>query len=247
MHPSNPLPATEGLTTPPDPSAQPLNHPPSTAPGQAAPAVPLRQRLSALFQLAGGRHAVVLGGFSLAATLLLAVVNAVTLEPIAESAREDLRRSLEQVIPASSHDNNPADDTLLLPTEGQPVLVYRARTAGQVSGVAFEVSQTGYSGPIRVLLGIDANGQLTGVRVLHHTETPGLGDKIEAKRSDWITRFTGLSLGKPPEAQWAVKKDGGQFDQFAGATITPRAVVTAIRNGLRLFATHRATLLEKTP
>ncbi len=189
----------------------------------------------------------VLGGFSLAATLLLAVANALTLEPIAQSAQEDLRRSLEQVIPASNHDNNPAADTLVLKADGKDVLVYRARQAGRVSGVAFEVSRRGYSGDIRVLLGIDAAGQLTGVRVLHHTETPGLGDKIEVNRSDWITRFTGLSLGNPPDAQWAVKKDGGPFDQFAGATITPRAVVNAIRDGLRLFAAQRDTLLEKTP
>jgi len=206
---------------------------------------PTPSSMSRLVQRMGGNHALVLGGFSLAATLLLAVANALTQEPIAESAREDLRRSLEQVIPASNHDNNPAADTVVLKADGRDVLVYRARKGGQVSGVAFEVSQRGYSGSIRVLLGIDADGQLTGVRVLQHTETPGLGDKIEVNRSDWITRFTGLSLGNPPDAQWAVKKDGGPFDQFAGATITPRAVVNAIRNGLRLFAAQRETLLEK--
>lgn len=222
--------------------------PASTPPDPAAPAItPSSSQWRNLLQLAGGRHAVVLGGFSLAATLLLAVANALTLEPIAQSAQEDLRRSLEQVIPASNHDNNPATDTLVLKADDKDVLVYRARQAGRVSGVAFEVSRRGYSGDIRVLLGIDAAGQLTGVRVLHHTETPGLGDKIETSRSDWITRFTGLSLGNPPEAQWAVKKDGGPFDQFAGATITPRAVVNAIRDGLRLFAAQRDTLLEKTP
>jgi len=196
-------------------------------------------------QQAGGRHAVVLGGFSLAATLLLAMANTLTREPIARSAQEDLRHSLEQVIPVSTHDNNPATDTVTLSVDGKNLLVYRARQAGSVTGVAFEVSQRGYSGDIRVLLGVDASGQLMGVRVLHHTETPGLGDKIEVGRSDWITRFTGLSLGNPPEAQWAVKKDGGPFDQFAGATITPRAVVKAIRDGLRLFNAQRNTLLEK--
>ncbi len=226
------------------PTPTPVSTPPDPAPPVLTPATP---HWRTLLQRAGGRHAVVLGGFSLAATLLLAVANALTLEPIAQSAQEDLRRSLEQVIPASNHDNNPASDTLVLKADGKDVLVYRARQASQVSGVAFEVSRRGYSGSIRVLLGIDATGQLTGVRVLHHTETPGLGDKIEVNRSDWITRFTGLSLGNPPDAQWAVKKDGGPFDQFAGATITPRAVVNAIRDGLRLFAAQRDTLLEKTP
>jgi electron transport complex protein RnfG len=208
-------------------------------------AVPLSARLAALLSLAGGQHALVLGGFSLAATLLLTLAYGVTKGPIEQSALEDLRHSLEQVIPASSHDNNPAADTLQLQLDGKSLLVYRARQGRHVTGVAFETVRKGYSGDIRVLLGIDERGKLLGVRVLKHTETPGLGDKIEVARSDWIKRFTGLSLGNPPDAQWAVKKDGGSFDQFAGATITPRAVVGSIRDGLRLFAAHRETLLQE--
>jgi electron transport complex protein RnfG len=188
---------------------------------------------------------VVLGCFCLAATLLLALVYALTKEPIEQSALEDLRRSLEQVIPASIHDNNPAADTMQLQLDGKQLLVYRARQGKHVTGVAFEASRRGYSGDIRVLLGVDENGKLLGVRVLQHTETPGLGDKIEVKRSDWITRFTGKSLGDPPQDKWAVKKDGGPFDQFAGATITPRAVVNSIRDGLLLFAANRKTLLQE--
>jgi len=211
----------------------------------AAPTVPLSARLAALMALAGGKHAMVLGSFSLAATFLLAVAYGLTKEPIEQSALEDLRHSLEQVIPASIYDNNPAADTVQLQIDGKSLLVYRASKANHVTGVAFETSRKGYSGEIRVLLGIDENGKLLGVRVLKHTETPGLGDKIEVTRSDWITRFTGKSLGDPPDAQWAVKKDGGPFDQFAGATITPRAVVNGIRDGLRLFAANRKTLLEE--
>lgn len=210
-----------------------------------AATAPLLARLAMRMELAGGKHALVLGGFSLAATLLLALAYGLTREPIAQSALKDLRQSLAQVIPASIHDNNPAADTVWLQLDGTSLLVYRARKAGHVTGVAFEVSRKGYSGEIKVLLGIDESGKLLGVRVLKHTETPGLGDKIEVGRSDWITRFTGLSLGNPPEAQWAVKKDGGPFDQFAGATITPRALVNAIRDGLRLFAARRKTLLEE--
>lgn len=210
-----------------------------------APVASLSARLIALLELAGGKHALVLGGFSLAATLLLAVAYGVTREPIEQSALEDLRHSLEQVIPASIHDNNPAADTVQLQLDGTSLLVYQARKAGHVTGVAFETARKGYSGEIRVLLGIDENGKLLGVRVLKHTETPGLGDKIEVTRSDWITRFTGKSLGDPADAQWAVKKDGGPFDQFAGATITPRAVVNGVRDGLRLFAAHRNTLLKE--
>jgi len=177
----------------------------------------------------------------------LTVAYGLTKEPIEKCALEDLRHSLEQAIPASLHDNNPAADTLQLPMDGATLLVYRARRANQVTAVAFESVRKGCSGDIRVLLGIDQNGKLLGVRVLKHTETPGLGDKIEVTRSDWITRFTGLSLGNPPEAQWAVKKDGGPFDQFAGATITPRAVVGSIRDGLRLIAAQRKTLLAEVP
>lgn len=198
-------------------------------------------------QQAGGKHALVLGGFSLAATLVLAVAYGLTRVPIEQRALEDLSRSLEQVIPAALHDNNPAADTVLLEQPGGAVVVYRARRAGHVTGVAFETHSRGYAGDIRILLGVDAQGRLLGVRVLQHAETPGLGDKIEAGRSDWITRFTGLSLENPPDAQWAVKKDGGPFDQFAGATITPRAVVNGIRDGLRLFAARRDTLLKDSP
>ncbi len=198
-------------------------------------------------QRLGAPHALVLGGFALAATLLLSLAHTFTREPIAARALEDLRHSLAQVIPAALHDNNPAADTLDLPQPGGTLRVYRARRAGRVTGVAFETRGRGYAGEIRVLLGVAADGRLLGVRVLAHTETPGLGDKIEAARSDWITRFNGLSLGQPPEAQWAVKKDGGVFDQFAGATITPRAVVASVRDGLRLFAAQRNRLLEEGP
>lgn len=214
-------------------------------PSTSVPEASLSERLARLIALIGAKHAAVLGGFSLAATLLLTVAYSLTREPIAQSALDDLRRSLSQVIPASIHDNNPAGDTLQLQVDGVPVLVYRARQADQVTGVAFEVGSKGYGGEIRLLLGMDSQGKLLGVRVLKHTETPGLGDKIEVNRSDWITRFTGLSLGNPPEAQWAVKKDGGPFDQFAGATITPRAVVNGIRDGLRLFAAQRDAMLQE--
>jgi len=94
------------------------------------------------------------------------------------------------------------------------------------------------------MMAVDAAGRILGVRVLAHKETPGLGDKIEVKKGDWILRFSGLSLGQPPEARWKVKKDGGEFDQFAGATITPRGVVAAVRRGLEFFRANQAQLTE---
>ena len=122
------------------------------------------------------------------------------------------------------------------------VQVYRALSAGQVTALAFQVEGRGYAGEIDVLLGLDADGRILGARVLSHKETPGLGDKIEVAKDDWILAFDGLSLGDPPPERWAVKKDGGDFDQFSGATITPRAVVRALKGGLEFFAANRAAL-----
>ena len=111
---------------------------------------------------------------------------------------------------------------------------------GKIIGVAFQVTAgTGYAGPIEMIMGIDMQGKLLGVRVVAHKETPGLGDKIEVAKSKWITLFDGLSIGNPEKDKWAVKKDGGNFDQFTGATITPRAVVKAIKHGLEMFEKHR--------
>lgn len=185
-------------------------------------------------------HTLVLGGFSMAAAALLAGGNLFTAEEIRLRAVEDLQASLTQVIPDTIHDNSPVADAV---TVGG-AKVYRALRAGKVTGVAFESAGNGYAGEIRVIMGVDAEGRILGVRVVKHAETPGLGDKIEPAKSDWILRFAGLSLGDPPEDRWKVKKDGGPFDQFSGATITPRAVVNAIRDGLKFFAAHKAELLE---
>lgn len=185
-------------------------------------------------------HALVLGGFSMAAAFLLVAGNMATSDEIRLRAIEDLQASLTQVIPAAIHDNDPVADSAVV--EG--VTVYRAKQGGSVTGIAFETIGQGYAGDIRVILGVDSDGRILGARVVSHAETPGLGDKIEERRSDWITRFTGLSLGDPPEDKWKVKKDGGPFDQFSGATVTPRAVVSAVRDGLKFFAAHRARLLE---
>lgn len=184
-----------------------------------------------------------LGLFSLFAAGLLMFGDRLTRDAIAERAAEDLLASLEQVIPASLHDNDLLADTLTLPVGGRQLHAYRALEGRQVSAVAFEVVGQGYAGDIVVLLGIDANGQILGARVLAHAETPGLGDKIEVGRDDWILDFDGRSLDDPEPSGWAVKKDGGIFDQFSGATITPRAVVAAIKRGLELFDAHRDALL----
>jgi Na+-translocating ferredoxin:NAD+ oxidoreductase subunit G len=133
-------------------------------------------------------------------------------------------------------------DPELLGTPGQ-VSVYRARQRGRpVAVVISPVAPVGYSGPIRLLVGILADGTLSGVRVVSHRETPGLGDKVELERDDWILGFDGRSLGDPPVSRWAVRRDGGVFDQFTGATVTPRAVVRAVRDALVYFEAHRDEL-----
>jgi len=191
------------------------------------------------------KHAVILGTFCLGFGLLLAVTDMVTAKDIAARALEDKQNSLSQVIPDSIHDNNlVADSVAMKDDHGKDITVYRARKDGKVSGVAYEIYGSGYAGEIKLMMGVDAQGNVLGVRVLAHHETPGLGDKIEEKKGDWILRFTGLSLGNPLPDKWKVKKDGGQFDQFAGATITPRGVVSAIRGGLAFFAAHQAQMTE---
>jgi len=190
-------------------------------------------------------QALLLGGFSFIATALLVLGNLATVDAIEERMREDLRASLSQVIPASVHDNDLLANPLAFEDDnGRPLTVYRGTEGLEVRAVAWEIVGKGYAGDIRLILGIAANGDVLGVRVLSHTETPGLGDKIEASRDDWILGFDGLSLGNPPIDRWKVDKDGGQFDAFSGATITPRAVVAAIRDGLEFFKRHRTALVS---
>jgi electron transport complex protein RnfG len=192
-----------------------------------------------------GYQAVLLGGFSTLATVLLVAGNIATKEDILQRQQEDLLDSLAQVVPDERYDN----DLLTHPLEvtddqGRSVTIYRGTIGSQVNALAWEISGQGYAGEIRLIMGLDAKGNILGVRVLSHAETPGLGDKIEVAKDSWILGFNGLSLGSPPEAEWAVKKDGGRFDQFSGATITPRGVVGAIKKGLEFFQSHRTELLN---
>ncbi len=191
------------------------------------------------------RTALVLGTFSMAAAAILVTGNWLTADEIKKRTAEDLANALRQVVPDALNDGDlQANQVTVEAADGTPVTAYRATLDGRVTAVALPLTAAGYGGTIRLILGVDRAGAVLGVRVIQHSETPGLGDRIDVSKSDWITRFAGRSLGAPPEDQWAVKKDGGTFDQFSGATITPRVVVTAVRDGLRLFRTHRARLLD---
>jgi len=189
--------------------------------------------------------------FALAGTAMVAYTYDSTRERIAENERATLLRKLHRLIPPESHDNSLLQDTLqvqnhtLLGTT-DPVTVYRARMHGKpVALVIAAVAPDGYSGTIRLLVGINVDGSLSGVRVVAHRETPGLGDAIEEERSDWILGFTGKSLQNPPLQKWAVKKDGGAFDQLTGATITPRAVVKAVRQALLYYRDQKDALFAQ--
>jgi len=197
------------------------------------------------------RPALVLGLFTLVATALLAVTDRYTRGPIAAAERAALLRTLNRLIPAGAHDNDLLADTLTLPPSPalgtrRPTTAYRARRRGRVETVAFTaVAPDGYNGDIVLLVAVHRDGRLAGVGVVSHRETPGLGDAIEASRGPWIRQFTGRALGDPPPARWAVKKDGGAFDQLTGATISPRAVVKAVKRALAWFARHREMLLAE--
>jgi len=175
----------------------------------------------------------------------LAFGNHVTHDGILKAEERDLQASLAQVLPEGFADNDLLKDTMKIKgADGKPVTLYRARKDGAVRGIVFQVSGRGYAGEIVVLIGIDRDGKMLGARVIKHQETPGLGDKIDVAKSKWILDFDGKSLASPPAEKWAVKKDGGAFDQFAGATITPRAVMKAVKGGLEFFAAHQQEILQ---
>jgi electron transport complex protein RnfG len=185
---------------------------------------------------------VLLGSVVLLTSAALALASRATHSDIEAAAMRDLRQSLAQVLPGQ-YDNDLLTDTLRLAAPDGEVTVHRARRAGRVEAVVFQAVGQGYAGPIVCIMGVSRDGELLGVRVLKHKETPGLGDRIEPAKDNWIYEFDGKSLASPAPDKWAVKKDGGAFDQFAGATITPRAVVRAVKGGLELFARERPRML----
>jgi len=184
-----------------------------------------------------------LGLFALIFIFLLAFTYEQTRERIAIQEQLRLEAQLKEILVAGSYDNEPATDVREI--EGEKRTVYRARLQGQPVAALFKtVAKDGYSGSIYLLVGIKPNGELLGVRALAHRETPGLGDEIDLRRSDWVLDFNGRSLQNPMPNGWAVKKDGGVFDAFTGATITPRAVVGEVKKTLIYFQAHQHELFQ---
>ena len=197
-------------------------------------------------------NGLVLALFALATSVLLASTYLGTRETIVEAERQAAARILLEIYPPGSHDNDLIDDTLPIPeaylgTLGldEPSVIHVVKSEGEIVGFIIpSTAPDGYSGDIKLLTGINLDGSIAGVRTLAHTETPGLGDKIELRKSDWILSFNGRALGEPPAEQWKVTKDGGYFDQFTGATITPRAVVDRILKTLIFYREHREQLIK---
>ena len=189
--------------------------------------------------------AMTLGVLGAICTALVAFTFQTTRARIAANEQAFLERSLQPVLEGIYYDGALSDSTIIIQPPhslpgNEPVTVYRVYADEQPIAALFVVTaRDGYSGPIKLLIGIDAQGVVNRARVLEHRETPGLGDRIESSKSDWIDQFEKTSLAKPVSELWLIKRDGGEFDQLTGASITPRAVVKAIKETLLYFESHR--------
>lgn len=196
------------------------------------------------------RAAGLLSLFVVVSVALLMAINWFTQPKIAEAERQALLQTINQVMPAERYNNNLLTDVryVVAPEflgSAEPMAIYRARLDNQPAGLVVEtIAPNGYSGNIHILVGVLPDGHISGVRVLKHRETPGLGDKIELRKADWILSFNGKNLTEDNAERWAVKRDRGEFDQFTGATITPRAVVGAVRNTLHFVNQQGAALYD---
>ncbi len=186
--------------------------------------------------------------FALIGTAALATIFQLTRAPIAASEAEARLALFKQVLPENTYDNDILKTTLQIapdPLLGntQQSIANIATLNGLPIGVILEaIAHDGYSGDIKLLIAVRADGSLSGVRVLAHKETPGLGDYIDILKDEWITQFDDESLEKTTENFWKVKKDGGKFEYMAGATITPRAVIKAVHKALQYFSQHKREL-----
>ncbi|MEI8604007.1 MAG: electron transport complex protein RnfG [Pseudoalteromonas rhizosphaerae] len=182
------------------------------------------------------KNGAILALFALLTTGAVGIIHNLTADSIAEQERTQLSLQLQDVLAPNFYDNTLYQDCAIIddPLLGnKPQTVYRARKGGQpVALVMRHVTPKGYSGDISLLTAVFANGDVAGVRVTKHEETPGLGDKVEMKKSLWITSFKDKTVLDDDDTRWAVKKDGGDFDQFTGATITPRAVVGSVKHAV---------------
>lgn len=200
------------------------------------------------------RNAIGLALFAMVTAGAIAVTQVGTKQRIERNIQQASVKALNDIVPDSQYDNDLLADTLpasqfdteLLGPLPDDAVIYLARRTGKVHSVIIPaIAPDGYTTHIRMIIGIRGNGSLAGVRVLKHKETPGLGDKIDVNKSDWIHSFDNKSLSNPNKEGWQVKKDGGQFDQFTGATITPRAVIRAVKKALIFFENNKSHLINQ--
>ena len=197
------------------------------------------------------RTALTLIAFTVLGTGLLAYTFEITKDNIAKSEEQAKLALINQALPNALYDNAVVNDVTMLPATSelgttQPTAAYRARLKDVPAALVLEaIAPDGYSGKIKLLIAIRANGELAGVRVVSHIETPGLGDYIDAAKSDWIKQFDRTSLAHPDSRAWKVKKDGGHFDYMTGATITPRAMVKAVHKALRYYEQHGSEIFAR--
>lgn len=188
--------------------------------------------------------------FTLAGVSFLLLTQQITLEPIKEAHKQVLLKTIDQILPKPMYDNDLLSDTIEVTAPAylgtsEPVTIYRARLNQKPTAVILKTTATeGYSSKIEIMVAVYRQGTLAGVRVLKHRETPGLGDKIEIRKTDWILGFNGERLHPEDKRYWLVKKDGGHFDQFTGATITPRAIVHAVHKALEFVQLKGDQLYE---
>ena len=188
--------------------------------------------------------AVVLFCIALVGGTLVSLTHQATRARIEANQQTALAASLAELVAPGSHDNDLLGDLIKTDTD-RPVTVYRARRgANPVAAAAIFETVNGYGGPLTLMVAVSFDGSLLGVRVLQHSETPGLGDAVELRKSDWILGFDDRRLGEPPSQRWAVRKDGGAFDQLTGATTTARAVVQAVQDFLIYFRDNRERLFR---
>ena len=197
------------------------------------------------------KNSIGLGIFAVMTAGLIAVTHQLTEHTIEDNIVQAQLSAFNEILPADRYDNNLAEANVMLDADPllgstEPVQAFIARKDGQVSAIIFEtVAPGGYNGNLDLLVAVDRNGIVTGSRVISHKETPGLGDKVDLQKSKWILSFGDKSLENTSLKQWNVKKDGGEFDQFTGATITPRAVVRAVKNTLLYFNENKDALLSR--
>ena len=197
------------------------------------------------------RNSILLAVFAVVTTLLISGTYLLTKDKIALEQRKAEEKALLEIVPQQRHDNSMLDDKIAVGRDTNALglktdkHIYLAKRDNQVIAAIIPVTAAdGYSGDINLIVGVNANGSVAGVRVLSHKETPGLGDKVDLKKSDWVLGFNGKTLSNPERSGWAVKKDKGEFDQFTGATITPRAVVAATLRALEYATSNHSELFE---